>query len=74
MSVQDIRRQLMKMSQAEQAEVARFLKVLQQTHSSEFRRELARRHREMDAGNGITLTELKRRLRGRPREQGATPT
>ena len=66
MSVKEIQAQLTKLSQQEQADVARFLETLQQAHSPEFRRELAQRHREMDAGRKISEVELARILSAKP--------
>jgi hypothetical protein len=58
MSVKEIQAELTKMSRQEQADVARFLETLQQTHSPEFREQLAQRHREMDAGRKISEADL----------------
>ena len=66
MSVKEIQAQLTKLSQQEQADVARFLETLQQAHSPEFRRELAQRQREMDAGRKISEVELARILSAKP--------
>jgi hypothetical protein len=66
MSVKEIQAELTKMSQQEQADVARFLETLQQTHSPEFRQELAQRHREMDAGRKISEADLARILSAKP--------
>lgn len=62
MSVQEIQAQLVKLSPRERADVAKFLETLNQTHSPEFKRELAERHREMDAGRKISEAELARIL------------
>ena len=66
MSVQEIQSQLTKLTPQEQAEVARFLDAIRQTHTPEFARELAEGHREMDAGRKISEAELARRLSTRP--------
>lgn len=58
MSVQEIQSQLTKLTPQEQADIARFLEVIRQTHSPEFARDLAQGHREMDAGRKISETEL----------------
>jgi hypothetical protein len=58
MSVQEIQSQLVKLNSQEQADVARFLETIRQTHTPEFARELAEGHREMDAGRKISETEL----------------
>ena len=62
MNVQEIQTQLARLTPREQEDVARFLETLRQTHSPEFRRELAERHREMDAGRKISEAELARIL------------
>ena len=69
MSVQEIQSQLVKLNSQEQADAARFLETLRQTHTPEFARELADRHREMDAGRKISEAELARILAAKP----ATP-
>jgi hypothetical protein len=69
MSVQEIQSQLTKLTPQEQEDVARFLARLRQTHTPEFARELAERHREMDAGRKISEAELARILAAKP----ATP-
>lgn len=66
MSVQDIQTQLAKLTPQEQEDVARFLATLRQTHAPEFARELAERHREMDAGRKISEAELARILAAKP--------
>jgi len=66
MSVQEIQSQLTKLTPSEQAGVARFLETLRQTHSPEYARELAQRHREMDAGRKISEAELARILATKP--------
>ena len=66
MSVQEIQSQLTKLTPREQADVARFLDTLRHTHSPEFARELAERHREMDAGRKISEAELARILAAKP--------
>ena len=66
MSVQEIQSQLTKLSPEEQAGVARFLDSLRQTNTPEFARELAERHREMDAGRKISEAELARILAAKP--------
>lgn len=66
MSVQEIQSQLTKLSPEEQAGVARFLDSLRQTNTPEFSRELAERHREMDAGRKISEAELARILAAKP--------
>lgn len=66
MSVQEIQSQLTRLTPAEQADVARFLDSLRQTHTPEFARELAERHREMDAGRKISEAELARILAAKP--------
>ncbi len=67
MSVQEIQAQLTKLSPQEQADVARFLETIRETHAPEFARELAARHREMDAGRKISEAELARILAAKPR-------
>ena len=42
--------------------MAKFLETLKQTHSPEFKRDLATRHREMDAKLKISEAELARIL------------
>lgn len=69
MSVQEIQSQLAKLSPQEQADVARFLEAIRQTHTTEFAHELAEAHREMDAGRKVSEAELTRLLAARP----ATP-
>jgi len=54
------------MTPAEQADVARFLATLHNTHSPEFRQELAARHRDMDSGREISEAELARILATKP--------
>lgn len=66
MSVQEIQSQLTRLTPAEQADVARFLDSLRQTHTPEFARELAERHREMDADRKISEAELARILAAKP--------
>jgi hypothetical protein len=66
MSVKEIQMQLAKMSPGEQAVVAGFLETLQETHTPEFRHELADRHRAMDAGRKISEAELARILAVKP--------
>ena len=66
MSVQEIQSQLTKLTPQELAEVVRFLDTLRQTQSPEFKRELAERHREMDAGRKISEAELARILAAKP--------
>jgi cytochrome c len=58
MSVQEIQSQLTKLTPQEQADIARFLETIRQTHSPEFARDLAQGHREMDAGRKISEAEL----------------
>lgn len=58
MSVHEIQAQLTKLTPQEQADVAKFLETIRQTHSPEFARELAEAHREMDAGRKISEAEL----------------
>jgi hypothetical protein len=62
MSVQEIQSQLTKLSPEEQAVVARFLESLRELHSPVFARELAKGHREMDAGRKVSEAELARLL------------
>lgn len=64
--MQEIQSQLTKLTPREQADVARFLDTLRHTHSPEFARELAERHREMDAGRKISEAELARILAAKP--------
>lgn len=66
MSVQEIQSQLTKLSPEEQAGVARFLESLREAHSPAFARELAGRHREMDAGRKVSEAELARILAAKP--------
>lgn len=66
MSVQEIQSQLAKLTPDEQAAVARFLDTLRQIHTPEFARELAERHREMDAGRKVSEAELARILAAKP--------
>jgi hypothetical protein len=66
MSVQEIQSQLTKLSPKEQADVARFLDSLRETHSPAFARELTARHREMDAGRKLSEAELARILAAKP--------
>ena len=62
MSVQEIQSQLTKLTPREQADIARFLETIRQTHTPEFTRELAEGHREMDAGRKISEVDLARLL------------
>ena len=66
MSVQEIQSQLTKLTPEEQASVARFLDSLREVHSPAFARELAVRHREMDAGRKVSEAELARILAAKP--------
>lgn len=66
MSVQEIQSQLTKLTPREQADAARFLETIRQTHAPEFARELAEGHREMDAGRKITEADLARLLAAHP--------
>ena len=66
MSVQEIQSQLTKLTPEEQAGIARFLDSLREIHSPEFARELAARHREMDAGRKVSEAELARILAAKP--------
>ncbi|MFA6287281.1 MAG: hypothetical protein WC661_07815 [Opitutaceae bacterium] len=58
MSVQEIQSQLTKLTPQEQADIAKFLETIRQTHTPEFARDLAQGHREMDAGRKISEAEL----------------
>ena len=62
MSVQEIQSQLTKLTPQEQADIARFLESIRQTHTPEFARQLAEGHREMDAGRKISEADLARLL------------
>ena len=66
MSVQEIQSQLLKLTPQEQADIAKFLEAIRQTQTPEFARELAERHREMDAGRKISEAELARILAAKP--------
>jgi ABC-type polar amino acid transport system ATPase subunit len=66
MSVQEIQAQLTKLTPQQQADIARFLETIRETHSPAFARELAERHKAMDAGRKISEAELARILAAKP--------
>ena len=56
--MQEIQSQLTKLTPREQADIAKFLETIRQTHTPEFARELAEGHREMDAGRKLSEADL----------------
>jgi len=55
--------QLDQLSHKEMLKAMAFLKVRLRQDDPDYQRELARRHAEIEAGKGITLSALKRRLK-----------
>jgi hypothetical protein len=63
MSVEEIQAELIKLSPLERDQVAAFLATSRDLHSPESKRELARRHRDMDAGRFVSEKDLARLLK-----------
>jgi hypothetical protein len=59
----EIKPQIDRLLPSERLKVLAYIKHLRQAENPAYKKELARRHAEMDAGRKITLTEAKRRLR-----------
>lgn len=59
----ELKPQLERLSARERIKALAYLKHLGQVENPKYKRELARRNAEMDAGRKITLTEARRRLR-----------
>jgi len=64
MGFAELKSQIAQLPPRELLEVMAFLKHLRRADTKENQRDLARRHAEMDAGRKVTLTGVKRRLRG----------
>jgi hypothetical protein len=66
MSVKELQAELTKLSPQERDQVASFLAASRTLHSPDSRSELARRHRDMDAGRSVSEAELARILAAKP--------
>ena len=62
MGFADIKPQLEKLPHEEMLKAMAYIKHLLRTENSAYQAELTRRHAELDSGQGITLSEAKRRL------------
>ncbi len=58
----EIKAQIEQLSHDERIKALAFLKHLLRTENPEYQRELARRHADLEAGRGLSLTEAKKRL------------
>jgi hypothetical protein len=58
----EIKPQIDQLPPEEKLKVLAYLKHLRQADDPEYKRELARRHDDIEAGRGISLTEAKKRL------------
>ncbi len=62
MTFTEIKPQIEKLPHEEMVKAMAYIKHLLRAENPAYQAELARRHAELDAGQGITLTEAKRRL------------
>jgi hypothetical protein len=61
MSVEEVKARIAKMNQRQRREIQLYLIQLR-SETAAWKRETARRNRELLAGNGITLAEARKRL------------
>ncbi len=58
----ELRPQIDQLPHDERVKAMAYLKHLLRAENPEYRRELAQRHADIEAGKGVSLTEAKRRL------------